>query len=185
MTLDRACGSSISTVMLAASQFMSGFEGCAIGAGIDMMSYHTTAYQEEAAAGLAVGLGTGNLDVVALQALSHQGVCADAIAALEGITRSDVDALGQESQRRAKIALDAGRFARSLVPVQNPDSSLALAQDEFPRPETTAEGLASLKASFDGLADMAADAEGSANRQIIQRKCPSPMCIVLRSGDTG
>ncbi|HMT44752.1 MAG TPA: acetyl-CoA C-acetyltransferase [Chakrabartia sp.] len=172
MTLDRACGSSISSVVLAAGQIKSGFEDCAIGGGTDMMSFHTTAFQEEAAAGLGVGPGAGNPDLVALHPLSHQGVCADAIAALEGITRVDVDALGLESQRRAKIAMDEGRFGDSVVPVHNPDGTLALAHDEFPRPDTTADGLAALRASFDGLADMAAQADGTTYRQMIQRKYP-------------
>lgn len=173
MTLDRACGGAITSVALAASQIASGFEDCVIGGGTDMMSLHTTVFQEEAAAGLALGPGTGNPDLVALHPLSHQGVCADAIAAIEGITRADVDALGLESQRRAKRAIDEGRFVRSIVPVYNPDGSVALDHDEFPRPDTTAEGLAQLKASFDGFADFAADKDGTTYRQMIQRKFPN------------
>src|SRR3546814_1782495 len=84
---------------------------------------------------------------------SNQGVCADAIAAREGISRAQLDALALESQHRADRALREGRFARSLVPVHNPDGSLALDHEEFPRPETTAEGLAALKPSFQALAD--------------------------------
>ena len=172
MTLDRACGGSISSVALAASQIAAGFEDCVIGGGTDMMSQHSVIFQEEAAAGLALGPGAGNPDLVALHPLSHQGVCGDAIAAMEGITRADVDALGLESQRRAKVAMDEGRFDRSVVPVYNADGSVALAKDEFPRPETTAEGLAQLKPSFDGIADMAADKDGTTYRQMIQRKYP-------------
>src|SRR3546814_10534237 len=73
----------------------------------------------------------------------RSGVCADAIAAREGISRAQLDALALESQHRADRALREGRFARSLVPVHNPDGSLALDHEEFPRPETTAEGLRS------------------------------------------
>jgi len=171
MTLDRACGSSISSVALAASQIISGFEDCAIGGGTDMMSLHTTVMQAEMAAGLAVGPGGGNPDLIAMHPMSHQGVAADAIAAMEGITRADVDALGLESQRRAKVAIDEGRFARSVIPVHNPDGTLALDHDEFPRPQTTAEGLAQLKASFDGIADMEA-VPGTTYRQMIHRKYP-------------
>ncbi|MEX6725406.1 acetyl-CoA C-acetyltransferase [Parapedomonas caeni] len=170
MTLDRACGSSITSVALAAAQIISGFEDCAIGGGTDMMSLHTAIFQEEMAAGLALGPGAGNPDVVALHPISHQGVCADAIAAMEGITRADVDALALESQRRAQVALKEGRFSRSVVPVLNADGSVALDHDEFPRPETTAEGLAQLKPSFDGIADMPAQADGTTYRQMIQRR---------------
>ncbi|WP_421837657.1 acetyl-CoA C-acetyltransferase [Novosphingobium sp.] len=172
MTLDRACGGAITSVALAAGQIGSGYEDCVIAGGTDMMSLHTTVFQEEAAAGLALGPGAGNPDLVALHPLSHQGVCADAIAAMEGITRADVDALGLESQRRAKVAMDEGRFDRSVVPVRNPDGSVVLAVDEFPRPETTAEGLAQLRPSFDGVADMPADRDGTTFRAMIQRKYP-------------
>ena len=64
-----------------------------------------------------------------------------------------VDALALVSQQRAKKAIDEGRFAKSVVPVLNADGSVALDREEFPRPETTAEGLASLKPSFEQLAD--------------------------------
>jgi hypothetical protein len=48
---------------------------------------------------------------------SHQGVCADAIATMEGITRADLDALGPESQKRAAKATANGHFDKSLVAV--------------------------------------------------------------------
>ncbi|MCW1383625.1 acetyl-CoA C-acetyltransferase [Novosphingobium sp. KCTC 2891] len=172
VTLDRACGSSITSVALAASQIMSGFEDCAIGGGTDMMSLHTAVFQDEAAAGMVLGPAAGNPALVEMHPLSHQGVCADAIAAMEGITRADVDALALESQRRAKRAMDERRFDRSVVPVHNADGSVALAHDEFPRPETTAEGLAQLRASFGALADMPAQEDGTTYRQMIQRRHP-------------
>lgn len=172
MTLDRFCGGGITSVALAAGQIMAGFEDCLVAGGTDMMSYHATIMQEEAAAGMRLGMGAGNSDLVALHPQSHQGVCADAIAAMEGITREDVDGFGLESQRRAKVAIDAGRFGRSVVAVHNLDGSLALDHDEFPRPDTTAAGLAQLKPSFDAIADMPADAAGTTFRQMIQRRYP-------------
>ena len=62
-------------------------------------------------------MDNGNLHLRALHPQSHQGVCADAVATLEGITREDVDGLGFESQQRAANAIRAGHFAKSLVPV--------------------------------------------------------------------
>src|ERR1019366_6855301 len=103
---------------------------------------------------------------------SHQGVCGDAIAAMEGITRADVDALGLESQRRADVAIREGRFAKSLIPVLNEDGSVALDHEEFPRPQTTAEGLSSLKASFDVVAEMAFLPDGPTFRQAINQRYP-------------
>src|SRR3546814_8360825 len=80
-------------------------------------------------------------------------MCGDAIATIEGISREALDALALVSQQRADRAIKEGRFAKSVVPVHNPDGSVALDREEFPRPETTAEGLAALKPSFAGLAD--------------------------------
>ena len=57
-----------------------------------------------------------------------------------------------------------------MVTVYNEDGTVALDHEEFPRPETTAEGLASLKASFDGIADF--DLGGTTFRKQIQRRYP-------------
>ena len=50
-----------------------------------------------------------------------------------------MDAFSLESQRRAGRALQEGAFDQSLVAVHNPDGTLALDQEEYPRPQTTAE----------------------------------------------
>src|SRR5262249_58967829 len=74
-----------------------------------------------------------------------QGISADLIATLEGFSREDVDAVALRSQRNAARALEEGRFARSVLPVKDPTTQkLLLERDEFPRPDTTAEGLAKL-----------------------------------------
>jgi acetyl-CoA C-acetyltransferase len=174
VTLDRFCGGGITAVNLATAQVMSGMEDLVIAGGVEMMSYTTTIAAEEAAAGLKpLGMGSGNAALQKMHPQSHQGVCGDAIAAMEGISRADVDALGLESQRRADTAIREGRFARSLVTVYNEDGSVALDHEEFPRPQTTAEGLASLKASFDAIADMSIFADGTTCRQAINQRYPN------------
>lgn len=153
-TLDRFCGGGISSVNFAAATVMSGMEDCVIAGGTEMMSYTAQIAAEEANAGLKpLGMGSGNAALDAIHPQSHQGVCGDAIAAKEGISREAVDALALVSQQRAARAIAENRFARSLVPVYNEDGSVALDREEFPRPETTAEGLAGLKASFGALKD--------------------------------
>src|SRR3546814_15076032 len=108
----------------------------------------------------------------------RSGVCAAAMAAREGISRAQLDALALESQHRADRALREGRFARSLVPVHNPDGSLALDHEEFPRPETTAEGLAAPKPSFQALADFDLG-DGRPWRRQIERVSPALRWQVL------
>jgi acetyl-CoA C-acetyltransferase len=173
VTLDRFCGGGITVVNLAAAQIMSGMEDLVIAGGTEMMSYTATISAEEMQAGLKpMGMGSGNQHLQALHPQSHQGVCGDAIAAMEGITRDVVDALGLESQRRAEIAIKEGRFNKSLVTVYNFDGSVALDKEEFPRPQTTAEGLASLKASFNDIADMSVQPDGQTFRQAINAVYP-------------
>ena len=112
VTLDRFCGSGITSVNMAAASIMAGCEDL-------------------------VMMDNGNLRLRARHPQSHQGVCADAVATLEGITRQDVDALGLESQRRAALAIKGGHFDRSLVAVYREDGTLALDREEYPRPQTT------------------------------------------------
>ncbi len=81
-----------------------------------------------------------------------QGISADLIATLEGFTREEIDAFALESQRKAARAQAEGRFQRSLIPVRDPETGRVLLEaDEHPRADTTPEGLASLKPSFEGL----------------------------------
>jgi len=171
MTLDRFCGGGITSVNLAAATIMSGMEDLVVAGGTEMMSYTQIMAAEEAEKGIKpMGIGSGNMRLMMKHPQSHQGVCGDAIAAREGITRADVDALGYDSQQKAKVAIAEGRFAKSLVTVYNDDGSVALDHEEFPRPETTLEGLGGLKASFDGIADY--DLGGMTFRKLIQMKYP-------------
>jgi acetyl-CoA C-acetyltransferase len=173
MTLDRFCGGGITSVNLAAAQIMSGMEDCVVAGGTEMMSLTTTMAQEERAAGMApMMMGSGNAHLQKIHPQSHQGVCGDAIASMEGISREAVDALGLESQKRAAQAIAENRFAKSLVKVFNEDGSVALDHEEFPRPQTTAEGLAALEASFAKLADVPLDERGTTFRKLINQKYP-------------
>ena len=117
-------------------------------------------------------MDAGNLRLRARHPQSHQGVCADAVATLEGITREDVDRLGLESQKRAAHAIANGYFDKSLVPVYREDGSLALDKEEYPRPQTTLEGLAALKPAFPAIADYPLDDKGTTYRNLILQKYP-------------
>ena len=170
-TLDRFCGGGISSVNFAAASVMSGMEDCVIAGGTEMMSYTSAMGAEEANAGIKpLGMGSGNRALDALHPQSHQGVCGDAIASIEGIDRQALDDLALVSQQRADRAIKEGRFAKSVVPVLNEDGSIALDREEFPRPETTAEGLASLKPAFAQLMDF--DLGGTTFRKQINRRYP-------------
>ncbi len=168
VTLDRFCGSGITSVNLAAAQVMSGMEDVVIAGGTEMMSYTSSTADPKS----PPMLDAGNLHLRRLHPQSQQGVCADAIATLEGIDREAVDALALVSQQRAARAIAEGRFAKALVTVHNEDGSVALDHEEFPRPDTTAEGLASLKTVFDMFAGVPIDEEGTTYGSLVTQKYP-------------
>jgi acetyl-CoA C-acetyltransferase len=117
-------------------------------------------------------MGSGNARLARVHPQSHQGVCGDAIASMEGISREALDALGLESQRRAAVAIAEGRFDKSIVPVRDDAGNVVLAKDELPRPGTTAEGLAALKPAFAAMADHPLDDQGTTYRSQINQKYP-------------
>jgi len=168
VTLDRFCGSGITSVNFAAASIMSGMEDLVVAGGTEMMSMPNRRTAEDG----PPMMDSGNLRLRAAHPQSNQGVCADAIATLEGISREAVDALALVSQQRAAHAIANGHFARSLVPVHREDGSLALDHEEFPRPQTTAEGLAALKPAFEALADVPLDDKGTTYRGLILQKHP-------------
>ena len=168
VTLDRFCGSGITTVNLAAAQIMSGMEDLVIAGGTEMMSYHG----QIADPSQPPMIDSGNLELRATHPQSQQGVCADAIATLEGIDRDAVDDLALVSQARAAQAIAEGRFDKSLITVKNPDGTVALDHEEFPRPETTKEGLSELKTVFSVVRDVPVDEAGTTYGVLIQQKYP-------------
>jgi acetyl-CoA acyltransferase len=74
------------------------------------------------------------------------GNTAELVAKRHDISRADQDAFAVQSQQRAGAAMAAGLFRDELVAVDTPEGKLAA--DELPRPETTVEGLAKLRAAF-------------------------------------
>src|ERR1700759_2607472 len=168
VTLDRFCGSGITSVNMAAASIMSGSEDLVIAGGTEMMSMEGRRGEGP------MMMDSGNLRLRARHPQSHQGVCADAIATMEGITRRDVDAFGLESQKRAAEAMKNGYFNKSLVAVHREDGSLALDREEYPRPQTTMEGLAGLKPAFTAVADYPLDDKGTTYRNLILDKYPDP-----------
>ncbi len=166
VTLDRFCGSGITSVSLAAAQVMSGMEGCVIAGGTEMMSYTSATADPK----VPPMLDAGNLSLRTKHPQTQQGVCADAIATLEGIDREALDQLACVSQQRAARAIEEGRFDKSLVPVHNPDGTVALDKEEFPRPGTTMETLSGLRTVFNMYMDIPVDDQGNTYGNLITGK---------------
>ena len=163
VTLDRFCGSGITSANIAAASVKAGLEDLVVSGGTEMMSLPKKGM---------LPMGAGNAHLQELHPQSHQGVCADAIATLEGIDRETLDALAVETQNRAEVAIREGRFDKSLVPVLNLDGTLALDREEFPRPGTTMESLATLAPSFPMVADYRHSEDAKTFRELINQKFP-------------
>ncbi len=172
VTLDRYCGSGITAVNLAAAQIMAGMEDLVIGGGTEMMSYTASSAPPRDPNAGPMLMDSGNLSLRAKHPQSHQGVCADAIATLEGISREALDELALVSQQRADAAIKGGHFDKSLVPVYREDGSVALDREEFPRPGTTMEGLSALKPSFEAMANVPLDDKGTTFAGLINQVYP-------------
>ena len=168
VTLDRFCGSGITSSNLAAGMIGSGLEDIVIAGGTDMMS----TYAANRVPGLPPFMDAGNTHLRSIHPQPHQGICGDAIATLEGIPRDALDDLAFESQQRAAKAIAEGRFERSLITVHNGDGTVALDHDEYPRPQTTREGLSGLAPAFAGLYDVPLDDAGTSFKSLITQVYP-------------
>ena len=148
VTLDRFCGSGITATNFAAAVTASGMENLVVAGGTEMMSSSAANNHNESRA-----MHRGNLHLDELHPQAHQGVCADAIAGLEGISREALDELSVRSQERAATAIKEGRFDKSLVAVVDDDGTVLLDREEFPRPGTTFDTLSTLSPSFAAFLD--------------------------------
>ncbi|KRW95834.1 acetyl-CoA C-acetyltransferase [Paracoccus sp. MKU1] len=140
LAINRFCASGMEAVNLAANQVKGGAGQAYIAGGVEMMG--------------RVAMGSDGAAIAVDPSLTFktyfvpQGISADIIATEYGFSREDADSLAVESQRRAAIAWDEDRFARSIVPVRDQNGLTILDRDEYMRPGTTLEDLAKLKASF-------------------------------------
>jgi acetyl-CoA C-acetyltransferase len=172
-TLDRFCGGGITSVNLAAAQVMSGMEDCIVAGGTEMMSLTAAMSKEKMQAGIKPPMmGSYNERLQAVHPQSHQGICGDAIASMEGFSRAELDEVGYRSQQRAAEAIGEGRFEKSVIPVVADDGTVILDRDEYPRPQTTLEGLAELEPAFTKIADVPLDKNGTTFRGLINQKYP-------------
>jgi acetyl-CoA C-acetyltransferase len=144
--INRFCASGLDAVNFAAAQIMSGQHDMAIGGGVESMSR----------VGIGASGGAWPVDpAIALPSyFMPQGVSADLIATKYGFSRAEVDGYAVESQKRAAMAWDEGRFARSVLAVKDPNGLTILAKDEHMRPSTSMQSLAQLQPSFVQMGEM-------------------------------
>jgi acetyl-CoA C-acetyltransferase len=152
MSLDRQCSSGLMAIATAAKQVVADGMQVLVGGGLESISLvqndHRNAFRA--------------LDDTLLAQKPEMYMpmidTAEVVAARYGIGREAQDAYGLESQRRTAAAQQARRFDTEIAPIATrmavvdkatgavTHKEITLSQDEGPRPDTTAEGLAGLKA---------------------------------------
>jgi acetyl-CoA C-acetyltransferase len=145
--INRFCASGLEATNMAAGQIMAGQSEMTIGGGVESMS--------RVGMGAAGGSWSVDPQVAFKSYYVPQGISADLIATLDGVTRTDVDAFAVESQKRAANAWKNGYFKRSVVPVKDVLGQTLLDRDEHMRPDATMQSLAGLRPAFEQLGDVA------------------------------
>jgi acetyl-CoA C-acetyltransferase len=154
-TVNKVCGSGLKAVALAAQAIAAGDAEMIVAGGMESMS-RAPYLLTSARWGYRMG-SDQILDSMLSEGLTcalascHMGVTAENVAAQCGISREAQDEFAAESQRRAALAIEAGRFTEEIVPVmiaQKKGEPRAFDVDEFPRRGTTAEKLAGLRPAF-------------------------------------
>jgi acetyl-CoA C-acetyltransferase len=166
VTLNRFCGSGLQAVNFAAMGVMSNMQRLVVAGGVESMSRVPLGAD-------GAGLDGNNVHLRKTHFQVPQGISADLIASLEGFARGDVDQFALESQRRAGLAQQEGRFTKSLFPVYDPETGkVVLERDEHPRPSTTLEGLSQLDPSFAALGAMPFGFNGETPDQLALERYP-------------
>jgi acetyl-CoA C-acetyltransferase len=146
---NRFCASGLEAVNLAAMKVRSGWENLVVAGGVESMS--RVPMMSDGGALLTKPMV--NLDTHFVP----QGISADLIATIEGLSRDDVDHFALRSQQRAAAAREGGYF-RSVVPVVDQNGLTILDRDETVRSDATMEGLSKLKPAFQAMGEMGFDA---------------------------
>jgi 3-oxoadipyl-CoA thiolase len=151
VTVNRLCASGLAAVVGACHAVVAGDGDLFVAGGVESMSRAPLAMAKPDRAfprgdrtlyDTTLGWRFPNPRLEAMFPLESMGETGENVAERWGVTREDQDAFGLRSQQRWAAAQADGRFANELVEVGE------VAVDEHPRPDTSAEKLATLKPAF-------------------------------------
>jgi 3-oxoadipyl-CoA thiolase len=151
VTLNRLCASGLSAVVSACHAVAAGDGDLFVAGGVESMSRAPLVMAKPDAAwprgnqtvwDTTLGWRFPNPKMEAMFPLESMGETGENVAELYEVSREEQDAFALQSQQRWAEAADKGRFDEELVPVGD------VARDEHPRPETSADKLATLKPAF-------------------------------------
>ncbi len=158
-TLNRLCGSGLDAISYGARAIRAGDADLIIAGGVESMSRApfvmpkaNSAFSRAAEIyDTTIGWRFVNAQMKAQFGIDSMPETAENVAEEFGISREDQDAFALRSQQRAAAAQTAGIFAEEITSVTIPcrkGDPMVIDTDEHPRPETTLEGLAKLRAPF-------------------------------------
>ena len=139
VTVNRFCSSGLQTIAMAAERVMVGAVDIIVAGGVESMT-------RVPMSGWKPSPHPGLLDNMP-ETYMPMGLTAEQVATRYNVSREDQDAFAVESQRRASAAMAKGVFDGELVSVPLPGGG-ELTRDELPRPDTTLEGLGTLRPAF-------------------------------------
>ncbi|HEP2487141.1 acetyl-CoA acetyltransferase [Streptococcus pyogenes] len=154
-TIDMVCGSGLKAVELGAQKIQTGNADIVLVGGTENMSQAPYVLQ-----GQRWGSRMGDskvVDTMLKDGLSdafagyHMGITAENIVQQYGLTREEQDAFAADSQLKAQLAIEKGRFKEEIAPVTIPQRKgepLLVDQDEYPKFGTTVDKLAKLRPAF-------------------------------------
>ena len=137
--VNKVCGSSLQTVIMAAQAIGMGDARIVVAGGMECMT-RAPYLLENARRGYRLGHGelTDSLVKDGLWDVYnnfHMGICGELCAAKYQLTRKELDDFAMESYRRAQQAIATGAFKREIVPVEAPQKKgppRLVAEDEEP-----------------------------------------------------
>ena len=159
LTVNRLCASGMEAVSAAARMIKAGEASLVIAGGSESMSRAPfvmpkadSAFSRKAEIyDTTIGWRFVNRQMKALYGTDSMPETGENVAARWNISRSDQDAFAQRSQQKAGTAIESGRLAREITPVEIPQRKgdpVTVDRDEHPRPATTLEQLAKLPTPF-------------------------------------
>jgi len=174
MTLNRLCGSGMDAVLTAARAIRSGDVDLVVAGGVESMSRAPFVIPKAESAfsrnaeihDTTIGWRFVNPLLKNQYGVDSMPETAENVAEEFGISRQDQDAFALRSQERAEKARSSGRFAEEIVPVMIPQRKgdpVLVDTDEHPRPGTTLQQLAGLKAPFRENGSVTADNASGVN----------------------
>jgi len=150
LTINRFCSSGLQSIAMAAERVMSGFADCIVAGGVESMSCVPLG-------GLKYSANPGMM-VDWPEAFSSMGVTAELVAEQYGIDRLAMDTFAAASNSKAAAAIEAGRFADEIIPVEIEKNMLVDGKmktvkemvniDDGVRLGTTVESLSKVRSAF-------------------------------------